>query len=197
MSLRTARLTAALLAVLAIGACQTPPPQQRLPELSFANQAPYRLNVGRVEVVSEFQSPNRPPHIEQMMPLSPEAAVKRWVQQRLAPMGTSGAVRVVIKDARVVEVPLQTDKSVTGLFKKEQSEQYDAHLQLVIQVLDERNLPVAEIIARSNRSRSVAEGTTLNERDRIWYGMVEDMMVDLNRQLDGLIPQYLGPHLMR
>lgn len=197
MSLRIARLTAAFVALLAVGGCETAPPQQRLPDLSFSQFAPYRLNVGRVEVVSEFQSSNRPPHIEGMMPLSPEAAVKRWVQQRLAPMGTSGALRVIIKDASVVEQPLQVDKSLTGFFKKEQSEQYDAKLQLAIQVLDDRNLPQAEIVARSNRSRSVAEGTTLNDRDKIWYGMVEDMMLDLNRQLDGLIPQYLGPHLMR
>lgn len=197
MTLRPLRFAAAILAVLALAACETPPPQRRLPELSFANQAPYRLNVGRIEVVSEFQSPNRPPHIENQVPLSPEAAVKRWVQQRLAPMGTAGALRVTIKDARVVERPLQTDKSVTGFFKKEQSELYDAQLQLVIQVLDERNQPTAEIHARSARSRSVAEGTTLNDRDRIWYDMVEDMILDLNRQLDGLIPQYLGQHLMR
>lgn len=197
MSLRTVRLCAALLAVLAVGACETAPPQQRLPELSFANQAPYRLNVGRIEVVSEYQSPQQPPHVEHMMPLSPEAAVKRWVQQRLAPMGTSGAVRVVIRNGRVVEVPLQTDRSLTGLFKKEQSEQYDADLQLVIQLLDERNLPTVEIVARSGRSRTVTEGTTLNDRDRIWFDMVAEMMHDLNRQLDSLIPQYLGPHLMR
>lgn len=197
MTLRPLRFAAALLAILATAACETPPPQQRLPELSFANQAPYRLNVGRIEVVSEFQSPNRPPHIENQVPLSPEAAVKRWVQQRLAPMGTAGALRVTIKDARVVEKSLQMDKSVTGFFKKEQSELYDAHLQLVIQVLDERNQPTAEIHARSARSRSVAEGTTLNDRDRIWYEMVEDMILDLNRQLDGLIPQYLGQYLMR
>lgn len=197
MSLRIARLTAAFVALLALGGCAAAPPQQHLPDLSFSQFPPYRLNVGRVEVVSEFQSSNRPPHIEGMMPMSPEAAVKHWVQQRLAPMGTTGAVRIIIKDGSVVEVPLHIDKSLTGLFKKEQSEQYDAHLELVIQVLDERNLPQSEIVARSARSRSVAEGTTLNDRDKIWYGMVEDMMVDLNRQLDGLIPQYLGPHLMR
>jgi hypothetical protein len=63
--------------------------------------------------------------------------------------------------------------------------------------LDDGGSPRAEIVARSARARTVTEGTTLNDRDRIWTDMVVDMMQDTNRQLDGLIPQYLGPFLMR
>ena len=197
MILRKIGAAAAVVAALAVSACEVAPPQQRLPQLTFAHLQPYQIDVGRVEVVNEYQSPMRDPNVEHVMPVSPEAAVKRWVQDRLQPVGTTGAVRVVIRDGSVVEVPLKTDKGVTGLFKEQQAERYDATLALLVQVLDERNLPRAEIIARTQRSRTVPEGTTLNERDRVWFGMVEDMMNDLNGQLEGLIPQYFGQYLIQ
>jgi hypothetical protein len=197
MILRKIGAAAAVIAALTVSACEVAPPQQRLPQLTFSHLQPYRLDVGRVEIATEYQAPMRDPNVEHVMPVSPEAAAKRWVQDRLQPVGTSGAVRVVIRDARVVEVPLKTDKGFTGLFKEQQAERYDAALDLAIQVLDERNLPRAEIVARTQRSRTVPEGTTLNERDRIWFGMVEDMMTDLNGQLEGLIPQYLNQYLVQ
>lgn len=197
MIVRKIGAAAAVLLAVAVAGCEVAPPQQRLPQLTYSHLQPFRLDVGRVEVVSEYQSPMRDPHVEHVMPMSPEAAVKRWAQDRLQPLGTAGAVRVVIRDARVVEVPLQTDKGVTGLFKQQQAERYDASLDLALQVLDERNLPGAEIVARSQRSRTVPEGTTLNDRDRVWFGMVEDMMTELNGQLETLIPQYFGKHLMQ
>lgn len=195
MILRKIGAAAAVIAALTVSACEMAPPQQRLPQLTFAHLQPYRLDVGRVEVASEYQAPLRDPNVEHIMPVSPEAAVKRWVQDRLQPVGTTGAVRVLIRDAHVVEVPLQTDKGFTGLFKQQQAERYDAVLDLLVQVLDERNLPRAEIVARTQRSRTVPEGTTLNDRDRVWFDMVEEMMGDLNTQFEGLIPQYFGQYL--
>ncbi len=197
MSLRPSGAVAAVLLTLTLGACEVPPPQQALPQLTFAHLQPYRFDVGTVEIVDQYQAPMRDPNVEHVMPLPPAAAVKRWAQDRLQPMGTTGAVRVIIRDASVVEVPLKTDTGLAGLFKQQQAERYDANLELALQVLDERKLAQAEITARSQRSRTMPEGVTLNERDRIWFGMVEDMMQDLNAQLDRLIPQYFGSSLMR
>lgn len=197
MMFRKIGTAAAVVLALSVSGCDTPAPQQRLPQLSFSHLQPFRLNVGRVEVATEYQSPMRDPNVEHVMPLSPEAAVKRWVQDRLQPVGTQNAVRVVIRDASVIEVPLRVEKGVAGMFKEQPSERYDASLEMVIQGLDERNLPRAEIIARSKRSRSVREGITLNERDRVWFEMVEEMMRDLNDQLQGLIPEYMNQFLVR
>lgn len=187
----------AVLLALSLAGCEVPSPEQKLPQLTYSHLAPYRLNVGRVEISSEYQSPMRDPNVEHIMPVSPEAAIKRWAQDRLQPVGTSGAVRLIIRDARVVEVPLQVDRGIGGLFKSEQTQRYDANIELVLQTLDERNMPRNEIVARTQRSRTVTEGITLNERDRIWFDMVDDMMKDLNAQLDSLIPQYFNEYIVR
>lgn len=193
MIARHLRLAAACIAVITLGACQSAkPPMQKLPEISFANLRPFQLDVGRLEIVSEFVAPGRSPHIEHLMPVSPEGALQRWAQDRLKPIGRAGSARMVIKDAKVVEVPLAVDKGFTGAFKKEQEIRYDANVDVVLQVLDERGMVQGETVARASRSRTVAEGITLNERDRVLYDISESLAKEIDRQMSQSIQSYLG-----
>lgn len=43
---------------------------------------------------------------------------------------------------------MKVDTGVAGLFKKQQEARYDAALEVVFQILDERQFPQAEIVAR-------------------------------------------------
>lgn len=196
--MRHLRLVVAVAATLAIAACQnTQPPMQKLPEISFAHLRPIQLDVGQLEIVSEFASPGRSPNIEHLMPVSPEAAAQRWAQDRLRPMGRTGLARVVIRDAKVVEVPLAIDKGLTGSFKKEQETRYDASLDVAVQILDARQMVIGETMARATRSRTVAEGITLNQRDRILYDISEGLAKDIDEQMNQLIGNYLGRWVIR
>lgn len=192
---RPIRLAAVLLA-LAAAACDMPAPQQRLPQLTYSHLTPYRLDVGRLELVDEFRPPMREPNIEHLMPVSPAAAAKRWAQDRLQPMGRDGTARFIVRNAAVTEVPLKVDSGVSGLFKKQQETRYEAGLEVVFQILDERQFPKSEVVARASRSRTVPEGITLNDRDRVWYDMVESLMQDINQQMEGLIGQYMAQSLL-
>ncbi len=191
--MRHLHLVVAVLATLAVTACQnTKPPMQTLPEISFANLRPFNLDVGQLEIVSEYVPPGRSPNIEHLMPVSPEAAAQRWAQDRLKPMGRDGYARVVIRDAKVIEVPLAIDKGLTGAFKKEQEMRYDATLDVAVQILDARHMVVGETVARSSRSRTVTEGITLNERDRVLYDISESLAKDIDEQMSQLIRNFLG-----
>jgi hypothetical protein len=198
MTFRHLSLAATVMAALAVSACQnSKPPMQQLPEISFANLRPYQLDVGQLEIDSDYTSPGRSPNIEHLMPVSPQAAAQRWAQDRLKPVGRSGFARVVIKDARVVEVPLAIDKGISGAFKKEQELRYDGALDVAVQILDARHMVVAETMARATRSRTVAEGLTINERDRILYDISETLARDIDGQMAQLIPTYLNRWMVR
>lgn len=193
MNARHFRLVVAVAAALMASACQNAkPPMQRLPEISFANLRPFQLDVGQLEIVSEFVAPGRSPHVEHLMPVSPEGAAQRWAQDRLRPVGRAGSARVVIKDAKVVEVPLAIDKGFSGAFKKEQEIRYDAALAVAVQILDARGMVQGETVAQATRSRTVAEGITLNERDRVLYDISESLAKDIDQQMAQLIQTYLG-----
>lgn len=192
MSFRFPRLMLALAGALALAACEAQPVVQKAPELSFAGQRPFSLDVGQLEIVPEYVSSGRKPNIEHQMALSPEGATVRWAQDRLRPIGRSGFARVLIKDAKVVEVPLATEKGFTGMFKEQQAERYEASLDVAIQILDERHMPIADVIARASRSQTVSEGATLNERDRVLYQLSESLIRDIDGQMESLIRTYLA-----
>lgn len=193
MNARHFRLVVAVAAALMASACQNAkPPMQKLPEISFVNLRPFQLDVGQLEIVSEFVAPGRSPHVEHLMPVSPEGAAQRWAQDRLRPVGRAGSARVVIKDAKVVEVPLAIDKGFSGAFKKEQEIRYDAALAVAVQILDARGMVQGETVAQATRSRTVAEGITLNERDRVLYDISESLAKDIDQQMAQLIQTYLG-----
>lgn len=192
MTFRLSRLLPALAGALVLAACDAPPVIQKQPEISFADKRPFRLDVGQLEIVPEYVSSGRRPNVEQTMPISPEAATVRWAQDRLRPIGRTGYARVVIKDAKVVEVPLKVEKGLGGMFKEQQAQRYDAALDVAIQVLDERHFPVADVVARATRSHTVSEDATLNERDKVLYDMTDALIHDIDSQMDSLIPTYLG-----
>lgn len=192
---RPFRLAAVVLA-LAVAACDMPAPQQQMPQLTYSHLKAFRLDVGRLELVDEYRPPLRAPNVEHLMPVSPEAAAKRWAQDRLQPMGRAGTARFIIRNAAVTETPLKVDAGVSGLFKKQQETRYEASLEVVFQILDERQFPKSEVVARAARSRTVPEGITLNDRDRVWYDMVEALVQDINQQMDGLVGQYMAPWLL-
>jgi len=191
MFIRTLRLlTLAAGLGLALSSCaNNNPPMQRFPQMTFTNLPAYRLDVGRIEVVSEFQSDGKYPHIEYDMPVSPENALKRWVQDRLRPVGRTGTLRVVIHDATATESALATDKSFSGMFKKEQAARDHVVADVSLQMLDDKQFVIAEVNGRAERERTRPEGQKLNERDKVLYDMVEDLMQGFNAQIDPNIGQ--------
>jgi hypothetical protein len=170
---------------LALTACSSPPPPtQRLPEMTFLYKQPIRLNIARVEVVSEYSAPAQHPNIEYDMPVSPENAVRRWAQDRLKATGKDGILRVVIKKASATENPLQTDLGFSGMFKKEQQARVDENLEVTLQMLDDHQFTVAEATGKSFRSRTEPEGQKLNERDQLLYDMTYDLVRGFDEEIE-------------
>ncbi len=190
---RFGRLGLGFLALLVVASCSTKPAVQRLPELTFTDHKPIYLDVGQLEIVSQYQPPGKAPNYEHLMPISPEAAAIRWAKDRLRPVGRSGFARVVIKDAPVIKTDLKTDTSVKGMFKDEQSERYDGSLEVMVEILDARHMSIGtDVTARATRTRSLAEDVTVNEREKALYEVTESMARDIDTQLDGLIRTYMA-----
>ena len=169
---------------LTLSACSSAPPMQRLPDMTFLYKPPIRLNVARVEVVSEYTAPTVRPNIEYDMPVSPEAAVRKWAQDRLKPVGTSGILRVVIHKASATENPLKIDESLGGMFKKEQAARVDENLDVTLQMLDDHQFTVADVTGKSFRSRTEPEDQKLNQRDQLLYDLTYDLVRGFDEEVE-------------
>lgn len=199
MSMRPLRLVALAFGLgLALAGCSSAePPSGRLPEMTFAHLRPYSLDVARVEVVPDYAPPSGPRHIEETMPVSPENALRRWVQDRLRPIGSQGTLRVLVHDASATETALPTDKGFSGMFKTEQASRVDVTLSVTLEVLDSQQSVLSDINTTVSRSRTTPEGMKLNERDRLLYDLVEELMKDYNMQVDQEIPTVFSRWLAR
>ena len=89
--------------------------------------------------------------------------------------------------ASVVEVPLKRSQGVKGLFTRDQSERYDAVIDMMAEIRDEAGNVRVTVESTATRSRSVSENISLIEREKVWFEMTESMMTDLNTALENQI----------
>ena len=181
------KIAFAAVAVLALGlaACETPAPVQKLPELTYTHLGPLRLNVARIEVVSQYRPPLQAPNVEHLFPTSPLKAVRHWARDRLKAVGRSGTARLVVKKASAVETSLQKKTGLKATFTKQQSHRYDLDLEATIE------MPTGRATARATRFTTIREDASINERDRIWFDLTENLMRDFNAEMEKKLARFL------
>ncbi len=189
------RLAAVLLAA-SLAACETPVPEPRYPDISFGHMPPIRLDVADVEFVAEYAPPQKPPNVEHLFPVRPTATVQRWAAERIDAVGVMRRARVTLINAAVVEVALEKKKTgLSGIFWTEQSERYDGTIEGSVEIIDDRGLTVGRVRAVAQRSQTVPEDVSLNEREQVWYKLTKALMTDLDAELENTIRKYLEDYV--
>jgi hypothetical protein len=183
-------LIVVMLAGLAITACRSTVVPPGFQPISFADKPPINLDVGRIDVVRMYVPPGRPPNVEHLFPVDLSLQAERWARDRLRPVGVGGQARVIVKQASVVEVPLQRTTGVRGALTTDQSERYDATMEIEVEVVhaDGRRGVVS---SRTNQSRSVSESVSVQQRETVWYELTEKMIRELDVSLEGQMRDHL------
>ena len=184
------------LAIGLLAACAQAPPPDPLPEMTFAQLGKIKLNVASVQIVESYIPPLRGPNIEQLFPVSPSQAARRWSEDRLTALGTEGQAQFVIDTASVVETVLPIEKGLRGAVTVDQALRYDATLVVTLEIRNDRGFRLAFATARAERSLTVSEDLTLNERNAIQFRLVEDLMTDLNRALETKVAEFLSAYTL-
>jgi len=173
-----------------LAACETPVTVPHYANITFSHRPAISMDVAEIRIVEAYQESVSLPHVETEFPVRPMEMAAQWARDRLRADGATGEIVFTIRDARVIEVPLETTGGVSGLVTVDQAERYEARLIVEISASDSTRGISANANTRVERSRTVAEDVTLNEREAVWYKMVEDMAGDLDPQLEGAIDQY-------
>jgi hypothetical protein len=181
---------------LALGGCESDLPVQKLPELTFSHLPAITLNVVQVSVESEFTVPMTRPHIEHMLPTPPEKAMRRWAADRLRAAGSALSARFLVTDASFTEEELPVQKGIRGAFTVGQSARYEARVAATLEIVDDRGFRRGYARADARRSRTIPENATLNERDRMWFDLVDDVMKDFDRVMERNIRENLGAFVL-
>jgi hypothetical protein len=84
----------------------------------------------------------------------------------------------------VVETQLPRTTGIRGAFTNEQSQRYEALVEVELEVRNERGFRDGIVTARAERRQSVLEDISLAERERTWFGITEALGRDLNQELE-------------
>ncbi len=173
-------------------ACETPVATRELPDLTFVHLHPLKLDVAAIEIVNQFKSPMTPPNIEHRLPNPPAAALVQWVKDRLKAVGNSDTLKVFIEDASATEIPLNRDKSLKGHLTKQQSHAYNTSLRATFLLTSSHGIGLASAKATAKRSTTIREDLSINDRERVWFNLVDRLMADFNQQIEVSLRQHLG-----
>lgn len=191
MKIRPGKILAAAAALLLAG-CAMTPPAQILPELTYVHLRPINLAVWTLEIVSDYSPTMASPNVEQRMPTSPDKALRRWATDRLVIAGGADYARLTILDASVVEKRLQTESGLKGMFINQQSERYQANLEVKLEIFGAGGAPRGFATAEATRSITIAEDASLNQRKQVWFNLIEALMNDFNKEFENNIREYLA-----
>lgn len=180
-------LVPVMLGALALAACTTPPPQNPFPQITYKHLPPIQLDVREISVEDEYEAPGIPPNVDHLFPVRPAAAATAWGQDRLTAAGPGRRLRYIVRDASATETALKTEKTLTGVLTVDQSERYDLHIAVELQIIDDDGRTLGTLAAQVERSVTVPEDSKLGEREKVWFKMVEDAMKELDAQLEKTI----------
>jgi hypothetical protein len=174
---------------IALAACSTPPARQSFPDITFQHLAPIRLAVAHVEIVQAYR-PDPANDIGDQFPELPSKVAAQWAADRLQAVGTQGEAIYTITLAKAIDTPLQRSQGLSAVTHKDQSDRYDLAITVNLEV--QAGGKSGAVTAQGARSQTVGEDVTLNEREGVLFKLLDDTMKDVNKQMEQLIPQYLG-----
>lgn len=188
-------LVALGLVLLASSGCTTAPAPNRFPQLTYQHLAPLAFDVRQVEVVGAYQPKGAPPNVEHLIETVPQDAALQWARDRLQAVGLHRRLRFTVVDAAIVETPLELKGGLEGLITTEQSERYEGHLVVMVEIFSDSGAAEGAASAEVRRSITVPESASLGERERVWFTLTEKLVLDLSGQLEKTLaqvfPQYL------
>jgi hypothetical protein len=155
----------------------TPPP------LDFSDRQPLQLAVDRVMIDSVYRPVGAPPYVDHTLPLTPEAATRALLEQRLRAVGGTDRLQAVILDASVQEEALETTAGVRGWLTTEPAARLEGRIQVRIDRVDPAGRVVGSVSTAITRTRAIPEGVGYAERQRIAYELVRDLVDDLDAGL--------------
>ncbi len=181
-----------LFALLVLGACAVAAPEPDFDDIRFTAGPAIRLDVARIEIVERYRPTLAKPNVEHRFPVTPSAALRNWVNDRLLAVGGTGTATVFIEDASVLETELKRKRGLSGLFKDEQAERYDGRMKVVLKIVAGDGNSLATVEAVTTRMETVPESITLNERQVFFHRFTLELAADLDRTITVEIHRHMA-----
>jgi hypothetical protein len=180
-----------------LGGCASEYQSFSPPPLDFSGRPPLDLAVDRVMIESAYRPAGAPPYVDHTLPLTPEAATRALLEQRLRAVGGTDRLQAVIVDASVREEALETTSGVRGWLTTEAAARLEGRLEVSIDLVDQAGTVVRSTRTAVVRTRAIPEGVAYAERQRIAYELVRDLVDDVDAGLSASVRENYADLLRR
>jgi hypothetical protein len=180
------------LAFLFLAGCESTVAPQQFPEITFRHLPPIQLDVAKITYTPRYRAPLGTPNVGQDFPTPPVVAAERWIADRLVAAGSSGEATVTIRRATATETRLKVKKGLTGAFITDQAWRYDGIIEITIEAVDLNRQRSATATAIAQQSQSVPEDASLDRREAVWFGLIEQLMRRFDRAFSAQIHKDLA-----
>jgi hypothetical protein len=177
---------------LSLVSCAPPPESPTFPDLRFTGEPPLLLQAAQIEIRTLYQ----PTDADSAFPVAPVRAVQNWARDRLRANGQGGPARFTIANASATEKDLRVQGGISGTLTDQVSQQYDVTIDAAIEILDTQGVALRTARVTATRSRSVLQSATANDRARVRYELVRDVMADFDNQAQSRISAGFGQYLL-
>lgn len=170
-----------------LGACSGDYQSFEPPPLDYSDREPLDLTVERIAIDSAYRPVGAPPYVDHVMRVSPEAATRALLRQRLRAVGGTDRIQAVILEASVQEETLEPATGVRGFLTTEPAARLLGRLKVRLDRLDPAGTVVGSVSTAVARTRAIPESVGYAERERIGYELVRDLVDDLDAGLSANI----------
>jgi hypothetical protein len=181
-----------VLAALLLGACASEYQTFEPLPLDFSDRQPLRLAVERVAIDSVYRPVGAPPYVDHALLLTPEAATRALLDQRLQAVGGTDRLQAVILDASIEEEALEPTPGVRGYLTTETAARLHGRIKVRVDRLDPTGAVVGSVSTAVARSRGIPEDVSYAERQRIGDELVRDLVDDLDAGLSANLRESFG-----
>jgi hypothetical protein len=181
-----------VVAVALLGACAREYETFEPPPLDFSDRQPLRFAVDRVAIDSVYRPAGAPPYVDHALPLTPEAATRALLEQRLRAVGGTDRLQAVILDASVEEETLEPASGVRGYLTTETAVRLNGQIKVRVDRIDPSGTVLTSVSTAVARSRGIPEGVGYAERQRIGYELVRALVDDLDAGLMANLRESFG-----
>ncbi|MBU6235237.1 MAG: hypothetical protein KGQ41_05285 [Alphaproteobacteria bacterium] len=173
-NIKTLLLTAALVAVVPLAACQTTNnAPQRPVDLSFSQMQPLQLNVGNVRVVDQTANPNTRYFDGRV---APAATLSRYAKTRLQAVGGEGTLNFVIQQASLTSAEAEGTGDWTDSFRLSNPMEYTITMRVGLELAGRTSQPNVRSAYTLERKKTLPAGSSLADRDRELNLLLQDMI---------------------
>lgn len=183
-------------AALLLASCTLPNETRPQPHYTYKDYPPTTLGVATIQVMQDYVMPAQDPHVEHLLPQPLPSAVADWARTRFKAGGADGNLIITIKDASIVGQDLPKTSGVKGWFTIDQSQRYEGKITVEFRIDGAKDGAGGSGTVLVNRGQTVAENSSIQDRDRTWTGMEQTMISDLDANTQRMLQNRL-PFLIK